>query len=71
MLKRLFLLLAGIWAMCCIAPEILSDHGNLTPKVLMIGLTPFVLIWLFCVALRFVVTGSFREQPRRPVVHRR
>jgi hypothetical protein len=58
MLNRLYLLLSGIWALCCIVPETMSDYGHVDAKVLGIAFAPFALGWALMLAARFVITGS-------------
>jgi hypothetical protein len=53
-LKRLWFLLAGIWALCCLIP----DADRITGKLLGKAFAPFALGWFVERAGRFVVTGS-------------
>ena len=65
MLKRLWFVLSGIWALCCLIP----DADRLDAKLLGIALAPFALGWFVAVAARFVVTGSVVRRRSVPYRH--
>lgn len=51
MFKRAWYLIAGLWALACIIP----DLANPTLKLFATGLAPFAIGWLLMQGLRFVV----------------
>lgn len=63
MMKRLFLLLTGIWAFVFIANGLTKENG-LGQGDLMLALAPLAVGWLIVRGGRFVVTGSPMKRPR-------
>ena len=65
MLKRAWYVIAGMWALACILP----DMANPSPKLFIVAFMPFAAGWLLARATRFVVTGS-PVKPARAVPYR-
>lgn len=72
MLRRLFLLLTGLWALACLwGGANRGDGSGIEQKDVVLAFAPMAFGWFVSYAARFVITGSVRKQPRRPVVYRR
>ena len=63
MLKRLWLVLAGGWALLARGGGMGREPGGLEPKDFVLAFAPGFVAWLVFIALRFVVTGSVRRSP--------
>lgn len=63
MLKRAWLLIAGVWALVFLAAGTTREHGIKSLDV-GIAVAPLIAGWLLARGMRFIVTGTAVKPPR-------